>query len=98
MYKSRRRAEPPAPTTAAQFADFMADSEADFAKHYKGTVTSGGEIAAIFMSDTIRDRMDEFKTCFYDATFYCTPRIFYQTFSVLGISRGHCFPLVHALM
>ena len=98
MYKARRRTEPPAPTNPADFAAYMEDTEAEFAKHYKATVTYGDESASIFMSSKIRDRMGEFKFCFYDATFYCTPRIFYQTFSVLGITRGHCFPLVHVLM
>ena len=98
MYKARRTAEPPAPTTAAEFAVHIADTDASFAEHYKTFVTEEEEVASIFMPNQIRNRMAEFKVCFFDASFYCTPRLFYQAFFLLGLTKEHCNPLAHVLM
>ena len=99
MYRSRRRAEPAVQTTAADFAAVMADPSAvNYNEFYRGTVTHEDDLAVVFASQTILSRLGEVHHGFYDGTFFCVPRQFYQCFSLMGIFGSQCLPVVHVLM
>lgn len=99
MYRARRRAEPAIPTSAADFATVMADPAGSrYNQHYKATVTEGDDLAVIFISSVILRRLVEVQDGFYDGTFFTVPLMFYQAFTIMGMFRNHCIPLIHILM
>ncbi len=99
MYRSRRRAEPAVPTTAADFAAVMGDpTSINYNEFYRGTVTHEAGVAVLFASPTILSRLGEVQHGFFDGTFFCVPRQFYQCFSLMGVFGSHCLPVAHVLM
>ena len=97
MYQARRRAQPCLPSSPAELAVSLLDPINSYNRHFKAVVRVGDEYAFIFISNTILNRLGSVQEIFFDGTFFTTPSMFHQLFSIQGIFGDSCLPIVHAL-
>ncbi len=97
MYLARRRAQPKVPNSPAAFAVELLDPANPYNTHFKGVIQVDDEYTFLFASDLILDRLNTIQEAFYDGTFFTTPSMFHQMFSVQGMFGQHCLPILHVL-
>jgi hypothetical protein len=99
MYRARRTAQPKVPSSAEEFATMMSDPAGHaFNENFKAAVSDGADLAVLFMSSIILPRLVNIRNVFYDGTFFCVPRMFYQCFTIMALFGDHCLPVIHVLM
>ncbi len=100
MSRARASTQPKTPTSPMDFAEILRDKPeaAAYRVNFQGMVTFEDQVAVVFCSNSMLERMPQVNECLYDGTFYVVPKLFYQLFTINGIIGEHSFPLVHVLM
>ncbi len=105
LYRTKRRGQPKMAKTPDELHEYLALPEAaSYRQHLQARVhienneTQESETGFIFAAESIRPYLSEVKVLNFDGTFYVTPTMFRQLFTLMGEVRGTCFPLVHILM
>ena len=96
MYKRRRILQPKIPSSVQEFDLLLQESH--YADCHLQTVVDVDQIAVIFGSRHMIDKLKNVSDIQFDGTFTVVPRLFYQLFAVFINVKGHTLPGLHILM
>ena len=96
MFKRRRKIQPRLPSCEQEFGVLLLESGYS-TNHFK-TVIQEDDVALIFGSDSMVNKLPDFTHIQFDGTFKLIPRLFLQLFTIFVEFNGHTLPALHILM
>ena len=99
MFYQRSLAYPKIPRSIEEVPDLITQCE-DLNRNFLGNVVmpDGRHIGSMFGDAYLIDKLQGNRKCSFDGTFFTTPRLYYQCFTLFALVDNHAFPCIVTLM